>query len=242
MHRQVAVIFATGGDAPALAAKAVTAKIPIVFLSVGDPVRAGLVASLNRPGGNITGVASTFDALGPYRLEFLHQLFPKALVIGVLVNPNYPEADNQVRELQAAAGAIRRQIQVARVGTESDIDTAIATFAEQGINALLVVNDPFFLSRREHIAALATRNAIPAMYSEREYVAAGGLISYGPSLRYASRQAGIYAGLILKGAKPSDLPVDRPRKFELVINAKTAKALGLTIPQSLLMQANEVIQ
>lgn len=241
-RRQVALIFATGDDAPALAAKTATATIPIVFLSAGDPVRVGLVASLSRPGGNVTGVTSAFDAQGAYQLDLLRQLVPKASVIGVLVNPNYAEADGQVRELQEGARAMRRQIQVARAGTESDLDAAFATLADQGVHALLVANDPFFWGQREHIAALAASHAIPAMYCDRDYVAAGGLISYGPSLKYMSRQAGIYAGLILKGAKPSDLPVDRPRKFELVINAKTAKDLGLTIPQSLLTSANEVIQ
>lgn len=241
-RRQVALIFATGDDAPALAAKTATATIPIVFLSAGDPVRVGLVASLSRPGGNVTGVTSAFDAQGAYHLDLLRQLVPKASVIGVLVNPNYAEADGQVRELQEGARAMRRQIQVARAGTESDLDAAFATLADQGVHALLVANDPFFWGQREHIAALAASHAIPAMYCNRDYVAAGGLISYGPSLKYMSRQAGIYAGLILKGAKPSDLPVDRPRKFELVINAKTAKDLGLAIPQSLLTSANEVIQ
>ncbi len=242
VQRQVVLIFATGDDAPALAAKTATATIPIVFLSAGDPVRVGLVASLSRPGGNVTGVTSAFDVLGAYQLDLLRQLVPKASVIGVLVNPNYAEADARVRELQEAARTMRRQIQVARAGTESEVDAAFATFADQGVHALLVVNDPFFWSHREHIAALAASHAIAAMYCNRDYVAAGGLISYGPSLKYMSRQAGVYAGLILKGAKPSDLPVDRPRKFEVVINAKTAKDLGLAIPQSLLTSANEVIQ
>lgn len=242
VHDKVALIFATGDDAPALAAKTATATIPIVFLSAGDPVRAGLVASLGRPGGNVTGVTSAFDAQGAYQLDLLRQLVPKASVIGVLVNPNYAGADARVRELQEAARTMRRPIQVARASTESEVDAAFATFADQGVHALLVVNDPFFWSHREHIAALAARHAIPAMYCDRDYVAAGGLISYGPSLKYMSRQAGVYAGLILKGAKPSDLPVDRPRKFEVVVNAKTAKDLGLAIPQSLLTSANETIQ
>ncbi len=242
VSRRVAVIVAAGGNAPALAAKAATAKIPIVFVSGGDPVRAGLVASFNRPGGNITGVTTVFSALVPKRLELLYQLVPKAVAIRALVNPNYPEADLQVQELREAAGAIRQQIQVVKAGTQSEIDAAFATLARQGTDAILVANDPFFDSRRDQIAALAARHAFPAIYSGREYVAAGGLISYGPSLTDAARQAGAYTGRILKGAKPADLPVLQPTKFELVINLKAARALGLKIPQSVLVRADEMIQ
>ncbi len=242
VSRRVAVIVAAGGNAPALAAKAATGKIPIVFLTGGDPVRAGLVASLNQPGGNLTGVTTVFSALVPKRVELLYQLVPKAAAIRALVNPNYPEADLQVQELREAAGAIRKQIQIVKAGTQSEIDAAFATLARQGTDAILVANDPFFDSRRDQIAALAARHAIPAIYSGREYVAAGGLISYGPNLTEAARQAGVYTGRILKGAKPADLPVLQPTKFELVINLKAAKALGLTIPQSVLLRADEVIQ
>ncbi len=240
-HR-VAVVVAVGGNAPALAAKAATTTVPIVFLSGGDPVKAGLVASLNRPGGNVTGVNVIFTELVPKRLELLHELAPKAARIAALVNPNYPDVDLQRRELQEAAGAIRRQIRIVNAGAERDIDASLATLAQQKTDVLLVGNDPFFLSRRDQIVGLVARHAIPAIYSEREYVEAGGLMSYGPSLPEAFRQGGIYTGRILNGAKPADLPVEQPTKFELVINLKTAKALGLTIPQSVLVRADEIIQ
>jgi putative ABC transport system substrate-binding protein len=243
VRRQVAVLVAVGGNAPALAAKAATATIPIVFLSGGvDPVKAGLVASLNRPGGNVTGVNTIFTELVPKRLELLHQLIPKATAIGALVNPNYPDVDLQRRELQEAARAIRQQIHVVNAGAERELDVAFATLVQQRTDALLVANDPFFVSRRDQIAALAARHSIPAIYSGREYVAAGGLMSYGPSLAYVFRRGGIYAGRVLKGAKPADLPVEQPTQFELIINLKTAKALGLTIPQSVLLRADQVIQ
>jgi putative ABC transport system substrate-binding protein len=242
VSRRVAVIVAVGGSAPALAAKAATATIPIVFLTGGDPVRAGLVASLNRPDGNITGVTTVFSSLVPKRLELLHQLVPEAAKIGALVNPNYPEADLQVQELQEAAAAIKQQIRILKASTQRDIDAALTTLAQQRTDALLVANDPFFETHGDQIAALAARHAIPTIYSGRAYVVAGGMMSYGPSLADAARQIGIYTGRILKGAKPADLPVLQPTKFELVINLKTAKALGLTIPQSLLLRADEVIQ
>jgi len=242
VRRQVAVLFATGGNAPALAAKAATSKIPIVFLSGGDPVKAGLVVSLNRPGGNVTGVNLIFTELVPKRLELVHELVPKAATIGVLVNPNYPDIDLQRRELQEAAGAIRQRIHVVTAGAEADIDVAFATLVKQKTDALLVGNDPFFEGRRDQIVILAARGAIPAIYSGREFVAAGGLMSYGPSLTEDNRLAGIYTGKILTGANPADLPILQPTKFEMVINLKTAKALGITIPQALLLRADEVIQ
>jgi putative ABC transport system substrate-binding protein len=240
--RHVAVIVTGGGNAPALAAKAATSTIPIVFLSGGDPVRAGLVASLNRPGGNITGVTYIFSTLTPKRLELLHQLVPRAVVISALVNPSYQEADLQMQELREAAAAMRLQIQIVKAGTPADIDTAFTRLAQHRAKALFVANDPFLLSRSDQIAALAARHAIPAIYWERESVAAGGLMSYGPNLTDAYRRGGIYTGRILRGAKPADLPVEQPTQFELVINLKAAKALGLKIPQSLLVRADEVIQ
>ena len=230
VSRKVAVIVATGSPAPALAAKAATTTIPIVFVSGGDPVRAGLVASLNRPGGNVTGVSFIASTLVAKNLQLLHQLVPKVTVIGVLVNPGYSDADFQVRELQEAAAAIKLQIVVVRAGTESDIDTAIASLVQQRVEALLVANDPFFDSRREQITALAARHAIAAIYQGREFVDAGGLISYGTSITDVYRQAGNYAAKVLNGMKPADLPVQQPTKFELVINLKTAKALGLEVP------------
>ena len=242
VRRRVAVLFASGGNAPALAAKAATTKIPIVFFSGGDPVRAGLVASLNRPGGNATGVNLILTELVPKQLELLHGLVPKAATIGALVNPNYPDVDLQRRELQEAAGVIGQQIHVVNAGDERDIDTAFATLVQQKTDALLVANDSFFFSRRDQIVKLAARHAIAAIFSGREFVAAGGLVSYGPNLAEDNRQAARYVAKILDGAKPADLPVLQPTKLELVINLKTAKALGITIPQSLLLRADEVIQ
>jgi ABC-type uncharacterized transport system substrate-binding protein len=240
--RRVDVIFANGGSAPALAAKAATASIPIVFETGGDPVKAGLVASLSRPGGNLTGVSWTASALSAKRLDLLHQLVPKASVIGLVVNPNYPEASLQVRDLKDAAGALGLQISVANADTENGVDAAIASLARQGVGGLLVANDPFLSSRRAEIVALAARYALPASYSLREDVLSGGLISYGTSLPEQFRQCGLYAGRILKGAAPADLPVTLPTKFDLVVNLKTAKVLGLTVPPTLLAIADEVIE
>ena len=240
VRRQVGVIVAN--YPPVLVAKAATATIPIVFTSAVDPVKANLVASFNRPGGNVTGVSLIGSALEAKRLELLHQLVPRAGSIGVLVNPKYPEADQQLRELQEAAGVIKLQIHIVRASTEPEIDTAIATVAQQGASALLVASDPFFASRREQVVALSARYKLPTIYNLREYPKNGGLVSYGTDFADGYRQAGIYVGKILKGAKPADLPVVQPVKFELVINLKTAKTLGLTIPQSMLATADEVIE
>jgi ABC-type uncharacterized transport system substrate-binding protein len=240
IERRVAVVVAAGGNAPALAAKRATATVPIVFLSGGDPIKAGLVASLNRPGGNVTGVNVIFTDLVPKRLELLHELLPRAARIAALVNPNYPDVDLQRRELQEAAGAIRRQIRVVNAGTERDIDAAFAALVQQRTDALLVANDPFFVGRRDHIVRLATRHAIPTIYAGREFVEAGGLMSFGPSLPEAFRQGGIYTAKILDGVRPADLPVVRPTKFEFVINLRSAKALNLAIPPALLLRADQV--
>jgi putative tryptophan/tyrosine transport system substrate-binding protein len=238
----VAVLVAGGGPVSALAAKAATKTIPIVFTIAADPVKSGLVASLNRPGGNITGTAGLTSELDAKRLELLHQLMPKASVIGVLVNPNRPAYEGELRELQAKAGDMKLKLVVQKAGAEGEIDAAIEALTRQKVGALLVTADPFFNSRRAQVIALVTRYAIPAIYQWREFAAAGGLMSYGPSIVAAYHQAGVYVGRILKSAKPSDLPVVMPTRFELVINLKTAKALGIDVPYPLLAIANEVIE
>jgi putative ABC transport system substrate-binding protein len=240
--RKVDVIFANGGSAPALAAKAATTSIPIIFETGGDPVKDGLVASLNRPGGNLTGVSWTASALNAKRLDLLHQLLPTASVIGLVVNPDYPEAGLQVHDLKEAAGVLGLQIRAANAHTENEVDAAIASLARQGVGGLLLANDPFLSSRRAQIIALAARYALPASYSLREDVVSGGLVSYGTSLPEQFHQAGLYVGRILKGERAADLPVVQPTKFDLVINLKTAKALGITVPPTLLATADEVIE
>jgi len=240
--RKVKVIVAMAGNGPAQAAKAATASIPIVFVSGGDPVSGGLVASFNRPGGNVTGVSWIATALVPKQLELLRRSARNPAVIGALVNPTYPDHNLQLHELQEAGATIGQQIDVVRAGTARDIDTAFASLVQQGAGALIVANDPFFLNRRDQIVALAARHTTPTMYFSREFTAAGGLLSYGASPIDAARQGGIYAGKILKGEKPADLPVIQSTKFEFVINLKTAKALGLEIPATVLALADEVIE
>jgi putative ABC transport system substrate-binding protein len=243
VHRQVAVICAVGGNAPGKAAKAATSTIPIVFGSGGgDPVNEGLVASLNRPGGNVTGISMTTTALGPKRFELLHQLVPKAEVIGVLTNPNYGDEPLQISELEDAAASIKRAITIASAGAEGDLDPAVATLVQHGANALFVTNDPNFTTLRNQIIALAARYALPAAYYTREFVEAGGLMSYGTDFPETFRQVGNYVGRILKGERPADLPVMQSTKFELVLNLKTAKTLGLEIPPQLLALADEAIE
>jgi putative ABC transport system substrate-binding protein len=242
VRRPVTVLTTTGGEPAALAAKAATSTIPIVFLIGGDPVALGLAASYNRPGGNATGMNILAPSLEAKRLGLLHELVPQAATIGVLLNPKFQPADSQLRDLQRAAPTIGLQIQVLRAGTDSELDAAFETIAQQRIAALVVTSDPFFDTRRDKLVALAASHAVPTIYQFREYAAAGGLMSYGNDSIDAYRQAGVYTGRILKGANPADLPVVQPTKFEFVINLKTAKALGLTLPSGLLSIVDEVIE
>jgi putative ABC transport system substrate-binding protein len=242
VRRQVAVIAAVGGEPSAFAAKAATATIPIVFSIGGDPVRLGLVTNLNRPGGNITGVNFFQSELAAKRLGLLHELLPKVSAIGMLLNPTFADAETHVRDAEETALSLGLQIHAVRARTTDDFDTAFAALAQQKVGALLLANDAFFFGQRRKLVALAARYAIPAIYFFREFAVDGGLMSYSPSLNQAYRQVGIYTGKILNGAKPADLPVVQPTKFEFVINLKTAKTLGLTFPPGLLAIADEVIE
>ena len=240
VRRQVTVIVVNGPSA--LSAKGATTTIPIVFLTGVNPVEAGLVASLNRPGGNLTGVTTLNVELEPKRLELLHELVPTATIIALLVNPTNPNAETLLRDLQAAARTLGLQLHVLRASTERDFDTVFATLVQLRAGALVIGTDPLFISRSEQLAALTVRHAVPAIFQFREFAAAGGLMSYGGSSTDSYRLAGVYTGRILKGEKPADLPVQQATKIELIINLKTAKALGLTVSLPLLGRADEVIE
>jgi ABC-type uncharacterized transport system substrate-binding protein len=238
VRRQVAVIVAGGGNVAAFAAKAATATLPVVFTVGGDPVKLGLVASLNRPGGNLTGVSLLLGLLGAKRLELLRELVPLAAMIGVLINPTNPSAE----AYREAARALGSQIHILNASTEGEIEATFATLAHLRVGALLVSTDAFFIGRREKLVALAAHYGVPSIYEWRGFAMAGGLMSYGPSFEDAYHQSGIYSGRILKGEKPADLPVVQPTRFELVINLRSAKALGLDVPAALVARADEVIE
>jgi putative ABC transport system substrate-binding protein len=242
VQRGVVLLVTTGGEPSALAAKAATSTIPIVFTTGGDPVKIGLVESHNRPGGNATGVSLLTTAPESKRLGLLHELVPGAKVVGVLIDPNYQEAEAQARELRDAAGKIGQGIYIAYAKSDAELESAFETLVRERADALLVSSDPFFDTRRDRIIAFAAEHRMPAVYQFRQYALGGGLMSYGVSLPDGYRQVGNYAGQILKGAKPADLPIVQSIKFEFVINLKTAKALGLEVPAMLLARADEVIE
>ncbi len=239
---QVEVIATNGEPRAALAAKIATPTIPIVFNAISDPVSFGLVASLARPGGNLTGVSPMMTELMPKRLELLSELVPQAGVIALLVDPNNVSGERRIRNTQEAARAKGVELPILKASSESEIDDALGSLAQLGAGALVVDPDPFFVTRREQIVALASRYAVPAIYAWHDFAAAGGLISYGANIPSVYYPGGILVGKILKGAKPADLPVQQPTRFELVINLKTAKALGLTVPRSILASATEMIE
>jgi putative tryptophan/tyrosine transport system substrate-binding protein len=242
VRRKVSIIVASGGDRPSLAAKAATSTIPIVFTGSDDPVGFGLVQSLSHPGGNMTGTAGFTSKLEVKKLEILHEVLPEPRLIGMLANPKNPAAAADVKDVEAAARSMAKQIHVVWASNESEIDAGFAAFASLQLKGLLLGHDPFFNSRRDQIIAHVTRLAIPAIYEHREFILAGGLMSYGTDIREGYRLAGSYTGRILKGAKPADLPTQQPTKFNLIINLKAAKALNFEFPASILGRADEIIE
>jgi putative ABC transport system substrate-binding protein len=240
VNRRIAVLYTSGGSVSALAAKDAARGIPLVFVMGSDPVKAGLVSSLSRPGGNATGVTLFTVELEAKRLELLRQMLPSLTVVAALINPSNPNAEDVTSYLQSAAKALGLETRLLQAATEAQLDAVLGNLPKA--NAILVGNDPFFVSQRAKIIAAAARNSLPAIYQSREFPASGGLASYGSSLAEMYRQSGVYVGQVLKGIKPSDLPVQQPTKFELVINLKTAKALGLELPPTLLASADEVIE
>jgi len=242
VRRGVAILVATGGEPSALAAKAATSRIPIVFTTGGDPVKIGLVEGLNRPGGNATGVSLLTTAPESKRLGLLHELVPGAKIVGAMIDPNYQEAEAQARELREAAATLGQAIHIAYAGSDKDLESAFETIVRERADTMLVAASPFFDTRRERIIAFAAERRLPAVYQFREFAVSGGLMSYGVSLPEGYRQVGNYAGQILKGTKPADLPIVQSIRFEFVINLKTAKSIGLEVPAMLLARADEVIE
>ncbi len=239
---RVAALFAAGGPPAALAAKSATSTIPIVFSAAAEPVELGLVASLNRPGGNVTGMSNFANELWAKNVQLLKELVPGAAIVGYLINPSSPNSESYLKGAAAGSSTMGIDVRVVKASTEAEFEEAFASLVKSGAGGLVVPNEPFFDSRRDLIVALAAKSAMPTIYTIREYPLAGGLISYGPSLQDAYRKAAVYLGRILKGAKPSDLPVQQPTKFEMVINLKAAKALNLSVPPTLLARADEVIE
>jgi putative ABC transport system substrate-binding protein len=242
VSRKVAVLVGVGGDVSAVVATKATRTIPVVFGMGGDPVKAGLVASFNRPGGNVTGYTVLTSEMESKRLGLMRELVPGVSLIGILVNPQLPATVQELADLEPAAKGVNQQLFVARADNDAELDTALASFVQQRVGAFLVTSAPFFDTRMNRIVSFAAQNRLPAIYQFREYAVAGGLISYGPNIVESYRNAGVYVGRILKGEKPADLPVLQPTKFDFVINLKTAKALGLTVPPTLLAEAGEVIE
>ena len=242
VQKRVTVLVATGGDASALAAKEATTTIPVVLNTGSDQVKAGLVQSLNRPGSNVTGAVVLSDAMEQKRFGILQEIVPDVTIFGAIVNPNYPPSADQMRDLELAAPRLGRQLLVVKASNDGELDSAFAALSQAQVGALLIASDPYFDTRRTRIIAFAAQNRLPTIYQFREYAVEGGLVSYGPSITDAYRQVGMYAARILKGEKPADLPVLQPTKFDFVINLKTAKALGLSVPPTLVARVDEVIE